>query len=137
MHMLYELKEKLMQELEEYGSKELTAGSLQTVDTLAHALKNLCKIIEAAEEEGSSERGGSYAGERRSYRGGSYRGGSYMGGSYARGRRNASRDSRGRYSGEDGYSENNETVNSLRSIMDRVNDPQTRQELEYIIGRME
>ena len=95
MHELYELKEKLMRELEEYGTKELSAGTLQAVDTLAHAIKNLCKIIEAAEEEEYSMAGGSYAyargggGGGRSNRGGgsSNRGGSNRGGSYAGGGR--------------------------------------------------
>ena len=55
MHELYELKEMLCKELEEIGGKgELTAGSLETVDTLAHALKNLDKIIEIKEDGYSS-----------------------------------------------------------------------------------
>lgn len=115
MDGLYELKEMLCKELEEYGKKgELTAGSLEIVDKLAHAVKNLCKIIEAAEEEeemGYSERGsyrGSYArgGGQGGGRGGQGGGSSNRGGSYARqGRgRNARRDSMGRYSSEGGYS---------------------------------
>ena len=52
MHELYELKDMLCKELEEIGGKgELTAGSLETVDTLAHALKNIDKIIESKEDE--------------------------------------------------------------------------------------
>lgn len=140
MHEIYELKEMLMRELEEYGKKgEMSAGSLEIVDKLAHAIKNLCKIIEAAEEEGYSERGRSYAGGG-SYRGGSYegrgglggnqgggssnRGGSYEGGSYARGRgRNANRDSMGRYSREGGYSragDMEEMIESIRDIMQEL-----------------
>lgn len=142
MHELYELKEKLMRELEEYGTKELSAGTLQAVDTLAHAIKNLCKIIEAAEEEEYSMAGGSYAyarggggggrsnrGGGSSNRGGSNRGGSSAGGgrggqsgnAYARGRgRNARRDSMGRYSGEEGYSgaeEMDEMIETIREMM--------------------
>lgn len=120
MDGLYELKEMLCKELEEYGKKgELTAGSLEIVDKLAHAVKNLCKIIEAAEEEeemGYSERGGSYRGSyaRGGNQGGGGQGGgrggrsSNRGGSYAspgRGRgSNARRDSMGRYSSDGGYS---------------------------------
>lgn len=80
MHELYELKEMLCKELEEMGSKgELTAGTLDTVDKLAHAVKNLNKIIEEYDEEYSGEMDG-------------------RGRSYARGRgRNARRDSMGRY----------------------------------------
>lgn len=121
MDGLYELKEMLCKELEEYGRKgELTAGSLEIVDKLAHAIKNIHKIIEAYEEEeggGYSERGGSYRGSyaragqgggggQGGGRGGQGGGGSNRGGSYARqGRgRNARRDSMGRYSSEGGYS---------------------------------
>ena len=46
MHELEELKSRLCKELEEYGTKEMTAGSLDVVDKLAHAIKNLDKIIE-------------------------------------------------------------------------------------------
>ena len=47
MHDLYNLRDMLCDELKEYGAKsELTAGSLDIVDKLAHALKNLDKIIE-------------------------------------------------------------------------------------------
>ena len=68
MSELHELRDMLCQELKEYGKKgELSAGSLATIDTLAHALKNLDKVIE---DDGYS---------------GNYRDGSYRG-SYARGR---------------------------------------------------
>ena len=39
-----ELKEKLMNELLDYSGRELTHGTLEVIDKLAHALKNLCKI---------------------------------------------------------------------------------------------
>lgn len=109
MHEIYELKEMLMKELEEYGRKgELTGGSLEVIDKLAHALKNIDKVIEAKEmeEEEYSMEGGSYERGGNSYaRGGSGGGGQGGGGSsrnsYARGRgRNARRDSMGRYSSE-------------------------------------
>ena len=55
-----ELKEKLMSELIDYSQRELTQSSLDIIDKLAHALKNLCKIelmcqdspIETYEESG-------------------------------------------------------------------------------------
>lgn len=65
MHELNELKEMLCAELKEYGSKgELTAGSLDTIDKLAHAIKNLNKVIEGYDEEysGYSERYDGYSG---------------------------------------------------------------------------
>lgn len=150
MHEIYELKEKLMRELEEYGTKEMSAGSLEIVDKLAHAIKNLCKIIEAMEEEeGYSERGGnSYeggGGNRNSYEGGgnrnSYRGGgnSYRGGSYARGRgRNARRDSMGRYSREGGYSRTgDEMVEQLQELMQEAPNDQIRQDIQRLVIKLE
>lgn len=100
-----ELEEMIGEELERIQSKgELNAATLAQAESLAHTLK--CLV--SAESEKSK---GGYS-ERYPYRGGSYeydygygygeegRGG---GSSYARGRgRNARRDSRGRYSSEDG-----------------------------------
>lgn len=147
MHAIYELKEKLCKELEGYGERgELSASILETVDKLAHAIKNLDKIIEMyeMEEEGSyrdgSYRDGSYEGGsyRRSYdMGGNYRR-SYDDGSYRRGRgRNARRDSRGRYSSE-GYSRAAEDmVMQLQEMMEEAPDQQTRQEIQRLIKKME
>ena len=83
MKELYELKDKLMDELKSYGKKEMSAGSLDVIDKLAHATKNLCKVIESAEEEeGYSNR---YSRTN----------------SYARGRgKYAKRDAMGRYSSD-------------------------------------
>lgn len=131
MDKLYDLKEMLCKELEEYGQKELTAGSLDVVDKLAHAVKNINKIIEAYEEEEySNAGGGSYArgGNRggRSYRGYSREGGSYRGGSYAQ-----RRDSMGRYSRDDGM------IMELRELMKDAPDDRTRQEFQSFISRIE
>lgn len=158
MHQLYELKEMLCEELKEYGSKDkLDVGGLEIVDKLAHAIKNIDKIIEAyeMEEEYSMEGGGgggsSYEGGgnyRRSYAqggGGGNQGGG-RGGSYARGRgRNARRDSMGRYSREggrysrDGYSRGgaDEMVEELRELMQEAPDNQTRQEFQKLIQKLE
>lgn len=88
MHALEELREMLMEELEKCSKKgELSAGSLEVIDKLAHAVKSIDTIMAM---EGYSEESGNY---------GEYnRGGNYG----ARGRgRNAQRDSQGRYA--DGY----------------------------------
>ena len=69
MDKLYELKEMLCRELEKYAGKEISASTLEYVDKLAHAIKNLDKIIEAKEEN-------SYA-MGRSYRRGMSNRGSY------------------------------------------------------------
>ena len=147
MHKLLELKEMLMEQLEQYSSKELSVGTLDVVDKLAHAIKNICKIIEAYEEEEYSNN--SYDMSRNSYRGGSYRGGndgsrySYEGGSYARGRgRNARRDSMGRYSREDGYSrtgysmDSNEMVENLREMMQDAPNEQIKMKLQRLMSEM-
>lgn len=95
MHRLYNLKETLIDELKQLGSKDrIELADLELVDKLAHATKNLCKIIESCEEAEYSEGMGSYAGMP-NFRHGSMA----QGGSYARGRgANARRDSMGRYS---------------------------------------
>lgn len=49
MKELYELKEKLCDELKSYGKKEMSAGSLDVIDKLAHAIKNIDKIIDGGE----------------------------------------------------------------------------------------
>lgn len=128
MNEIYELKEMLCKELEDYGKKgEMTAGSLDVVDKLAHTIKNLDKIIESYEEEYSN---------RGSYNMGSYRR-SYRDGSYARGRgRNARRDSMGRYS-SDNYSRNDDMIGELNNLMDNAPDERTRQEMQKFISKME
>lgn len=141
MHKLEELKDMLCEELEEYGSKEkLDMGGLEIVDKLAHAIKNIDKIMEAEYSEGRSYRG-SYRGNygEGSYRGnygeGSYRGnygerGSYGEASYARGRgRNARRDSMGRYARADMREE-------IERLMDEAPDEETRMKLERFMQSM-
>ena len=150
MHDIMNLKEMLVDELSEYGRKgELNAKTLETVDTLAHATKNLCKIIEAAEDEEYSERGrSSYERGGSSYRGGNsyarggrgrssyenmYEGDSSYENSYARGRRQR-RDRMGRYSRDDAK---DEMVQNLRQMMDNAPDEQTRMGIERLMQQME
>jgi len=142
MHELYELKEKLMKELAEYSKDELSTGSLEVIDKLAHAIKNICKICE--DMEGSSYEGGSnygrrsYEGSRRSYdmsREGSNRSydDSYDGeSSYRRGRgRYARRDSMGRYAAE-----GPELVSELRELMQDAPE-QSKQDFQRLIQKIE
>lgn len=131
MHELYELKDKLCEELKEYGNKEMSKTNLEVIEKLSSAVKNLGKIIEKydEEEEYSSMNGGSYRGsyEGRSNRGGrgSYEGRSYRG-SYAR-----RRDAMGR------YSRDAEMVAELRELMEDAPDDKTRQEFQRFISRLE
>lgn len=125
MHGIYELKEMLCKELEEYGKKgELSAGTLEIVDKLAHAIKNIDKIIESYENEDYS---GAYNYEDRSYRGSSY----------ARGRgRGARRDSMGRYSSE-GYSRAGEMAEQLRNLMHDAPNEHIRQKIQHLVSEVE
>lgn len=129
MHELYELKDMLCKELKEYGEKgELTAGSLETIDKLAHAMKNLDRVIEAYEEEGEysgryPDMGGSYA---RRY--------SREGRSYARGRMNAPRDARGRYSG---YSRDDGMVEELRELMQDAPNEAIKRDIQRLVEKIE
>lgn len=145
MHELYELKEKLMKELNEYASQEMSAGSLEVIDKLSHAIKNICKIIESAEEEEGysgrySREGSSRDGYSRNYsrNGGRYAYEGGQGGSYARGR-NARRDSMGRYSREGGYSRTDGMeglVDEIKSMMQEL--PQgLQQEAQRFVQKLE
>lgn len=128
MHKLEQLKDMLCKELEEYGDRDnLDAGGLEVVDKLAHAIKNIDKIIEADEEKYSG-RGRSYGYDRRSYEGGrSYDDGSYEGRSMRGRGRNARRDNMGRYS----------TMDDMRRLMENAPDEQTRMEIERMMQRYE
>ena len=126
MHDLYELRELLCKELKEYGKNgELNAGSLDVVDKLAHAVKNLDRII-GADEDGYSS--------HYPYYGGVYADGSprYSRGSYAR-----RRDSMGRYSRNDGYSRDGGMVDELRDLMEQTQDDRKRQEFQRFIQKIE
>lgn len=139
MHELYKLKDMLCEELKEYGSKEMSAGSLDIVDKLSHAIKNLDKIIEKYEEEEGYSSNYMYEGGG-SYQRGGNRGGSYA---YARGRgSNARRDSRGRYSSarDGGYSRNDgkeEMVMQLREMMQDAPNDRTRMRIQELIQEFE
>ena len=132
MEALYALRDMLCGELEEYGKKgELSAGTLDIVDKLTHAIKNLDKIIAVEEGADYSSAGGSYGYDGDGYGGMMPR----TGGSYARGRMNARRDSRGRYSGR-GYSRTGDIADRLREIAEDVPDEKTKQEIHRMISRM-
>lgn len=149
MEELYKLKETLCNELEEYSKKgKMSAGDLDIVDKLSHAIKNIDKIIEKYDESeysgamGYSNRTsygrGGYSNERGGRGGYSNERGGYSNNDYsmARGRgSNARRDSRGRYSGE-GYS-GHDMVMELRDLMEDAPDERTRMEFEKFIRKME
>lgn len=128
MHKLYELKDMLCEELEEYGSKgKLDVGSLDVVDKLAHAVKNIDKIIECKEEDAYSNADGMSMGRNGSY-----------GGSYARGRgRNARRDAMGRYSREGGYSRAEDDFRTeMEDLLHDAPNDHIRQKMQALLREM-
>lgn len=147
MHKLYELKEKLMNELEDYADNgKFSKDDVEAIKYTASAIDHICNIVEREDEYsgamGGSYEGGSYEG---SYNMGSYArggnrggGGSRRGGSYARGRgRGARRDSMGRYSSE-GYSRVSENIAmELRDLMEDTQDERIRQELRTVLQKVE
>lgn len=111
MKELYELKERLIDELKDYGKRDLSGSSLDMIDKLAHATKNLCKIIEDSDEGNS----GYYSRTGRVYDGRDFN--SYR------------RDSMGRYS-RHGLSD------KLRELMDEAPDDRTRMEIQKLVDKM-
>ena len=146
--MLHKLCEALTEELEDYGKKiekedGMSAGDLEAVDKLSHALKSIkttIAMMEAGEEGGYSGRyvpmygGMSYASDGR----GGNRGGT-NGNSYA-GRRNARRDSMGRYSREGGYSyaedEMMDIIEDIRGMMGDLPE-EKRRKVERLVSELE
>ena len=129
MHELYDLKKKLCEELKSYGAEKLTTGSLETIDKLAHALKNIEKVIEA--EEGYS---GDYSGRRsydRAYD--SYANRSYD--SYAS--RDMSRDYSGKRDSMGRYARDSKMASELREMRNMATDEFTRKEFDKLIAMME
>ena len=84
MHRLYDLKEKLINELEGYSENgKFSKEDAESIKNLSGAVDHLCNIIEGYEEEGYSSNmtgGTSYA---RGGRGSRRRGGANQYGSYA------------------------------------------------------
>lgn len=136
MHALHNLKDMLCKELEKFGERgDITASSLSTIDTLAHAIKNLDKVIMEKEE------GGSY---RMSYDGNSYRVRSYDDGPDGGRGYSSKRDSMGRYSRDGSYrggysraGEKDEFVRQLQELVDTAPDDSTRQHVERLIRQMD
>ena len=115
MEKLFELKEKLCEELEEIARKpDMGPGDLEIIHKLTDTIKNIGKI-EMVDEEGGSSQDDGY----------DTNGGYGRGVSYARGRggrrgtRNSRRDSMGRYSRDDGRSE---MMEHIEAALDAAND---------------
>ena len=116
MHDLYNLKEMLCRELSDYGKEGgLSLSSLDTIDKLAHAAKNVAKLIE--EKDGYSRR--DYSGDGYYYDDGN---------SYRRGR-----DRMGRFVSRDG----SEMAQKLREMMNETTDDGLKAEIRRLAQKME
>ena len=140
MKHIEQLRDMLCEELDKVASKgELTTGSLDTVDKLAHAIKSIDTIM-AMEEYSEDDM--------------YYDGGYDNGTSYARGRgRNAKRDSMGRYSsrgsyarggnqrggnrGYSGHGDTDEVVEMLEEMMKDTQDEKERMAIRKVINMMD
>lgn len=146
MKALHELKEKLHEELEEMAEKsdDMTFVDLEQLHKLTGTIKNIDMILE--EESGYSERidrdmtygrGGSYnrGGNRGNMGGGYSRDDGYSGGdgmdggtSYRR-----KRDSRGRYSRDDGR---DHLVNQLEDMMEDAGSDRDREAIRRCMEQL-
>lgn len=138
MHKLYSIKENLIEDLEKYDKKDLSPSELEMIDKIAHAAKNVCRIIEYCEDGGYSEmmyypmagRGGNGGGSSYAMRGGSFQ-------SYGRGR-NAARDSRGRYSSADNYYRSTDDIRDrIQDMMYDAPNEETKRELQRVMTRLD
>lgn len=129
MNALYDLRDMLCAQLEEYGKKgELSASVLDKVDTLAHATKNLDKIIDKCECEESDDME-SYSSRKHSSRR-----------SHSSSRRSRSNNGFGSgryYSGDDDDEEENDLVEQVYAMIDKTTDEQTRKDLKRFADKME
>jgi len=141
MKTLYDICERLSEELKEISREQekkdtMTAGDLENIDKLTHALKSVKTVI-AMEEAGDYSNYHPY-----SYDGMSYADG-MNGNSYARGRTGSvRRDSMGRYSRESrrGYSRDGaheEMVGELREMMNEAKDTRTKDMFQRFISELE
>lgn len=129
MHKLETLRDTLCEELEKVAKKEsISTSDLDTIDKLAHSIKNIDKILGESSYEYNR---GSYG---RGY--GSYGRGSYEG-SYARRGRDGDND--GRYNegrSRDGYSRD-EMTDRLRRMMSETSSDRERDVIMRCISKLE
>lgn len=110
---LHELKELLCEELDEIAAKkEMNAGDLETLQKLTDTIKNIDKIMILEEDGGYSQAGDWEARGKYMMGGDTYRDGGMSG-------RRQRRDSRGRYSYDDGK---HEIVEQLEVMFDNASD---------------
>lgn len=129
MENLYNLKDRLCEELEDYARKqEMGAGDLEVIHKLTDTIKNIDKICMLEDEGGYSQAvdGGDYG------RGSSYanRGKHYVRGHYSRGGRRMPREG---YSRDDGRSE---MMEHLEMALDAASE-QDREDIKRFMRKLE
>ncbi len=138
MEKLYDIKDKLCEELEEYARKpELGAGDLEVLHKLTDTIKNIDKICMLEDEEGYSgtgayDGGSSYANRGKHWVRGHYSSDGRRGG-------NMRRDSRGRYGRTGGYSRDDgrsEMMEHLEMAIESAND-QDRETIQRFMRQLE
>lgn len=126
MHKLYELKEKLMRELEDYSENgKFSKEDVESIKYITSAIDHICNIMEDADGEYSMGMGGdmSYAGR-----------GGRMGRSYARGRRRGGANQYGSYA--DGYSMEGDFRAELEEIMHKAPNERIKMKMREIMQDM-
>lgn len=130
MHKLYELKEKLMNELEDYADNgKFSKDDVEAIKYTASAIDHICNIVEGSEDYSEAMNDGMMMRPyNRSYRRGGRRGANQYG-SYGR-------NQYGSYAG--GYSRANEDIaNELREIAKDAPSDHVRQEIHSLVSRIE
>lgn len=140
MHDIYEDLEELCEytemELKKANEKlrkangEMSAGDVEYIDKLTHTLKSIKTTM--AMLGGGSYDGGSYDS---SYEG-SYEGGSNRSGRRG-GNRGGNRGGRSSRMSRRGYSRGQEMIEELEDLMEEAKDPQTKQEFERFINKLQ
>lgn len=147
LETLHKLCEALMEEMEEYSKKieksdGMSAGDLEAVDKLSHALKSVkttIAMMEADDEGGSSFRGGNSNRYMPWYGGVSYEGGRSNRGGMSSARRGRANNPTGRnqYSREGGYSyAEEEFEHALEEALNAAPDERIREKLQRIMNEV-
>ncbi len=147
LETLHKLCEALMEEMEEYSKKieksdGMSAGDLEAVDKLSHALKSVkttIAMMEADDEGGSSFRGGNSNRYMPWYGGVSYEGGRSNRGDMSSARRGRANNPTGRnqYSREGGYSyAEEEFEHALEEALNAAPDERIREKLQRIMNEV-
>lgn len=142
---LHRLCEVLMEELEEYSKKieksdGMSAGDLEAVDKLTHALKSIKTTIAMMEAEEEDEYSNNYRGGMPwygsiSYEGNNMRGRSNRGGmSTARRGRANNPTGRNQYSRDGGYSYAEEFKDALEDALNSAPNEHVREKLQHIMN---